>query len=489
MTGLAHLAGGADRFAIVDTETTGVYASDRIVEVAIITLGLDGEVHERWETLVQPERGMSAEFIHGISAAMVADAPSWAEISGDVALRLDGACLVAHNVAFDVRMLRSEYQRLGGELIAPRSVDTLRATGARLSVACEHYGISLDGAHRASADAWACARLLEAVADYCDEGAPTTVTTAPPYGQVLRREDTVRVQLPKPPFIWTLVSRLDFDGLEVNLLAYLELVERVTVDLRVTPEERGELLGLANDLGLNDAQVLLAHRRFLNDLIDVALDDDELTSDEYEQVLRVASCLGLDPDHVHQRTRAYRAGRTEARPLEPGTEVVFTGDDPMRPRDELKAHAALLGLRLAPSGLRKETGLLVAYDVDSRSGKAKKAALYNVPILSTEQFAALRPGDSVEMITASDDLAARKVVTCPICHATWTVSALAGTHSSRPCGDCQPSKRERSFGTGGGATAEPRLETLVCQECGSSWERQTARGRKPKLCPNCVVQG
>jgi hypothetical protein len=32
----------------------------------------------------------------------------------------------------------------------------------------------------------------------------------------------------------------------------------------------------------------------------------------------------------------------------------------------------------------------------------------------------------------------------------------------------------------------PAIETLVCQHCGRSWERQRMRGRKPHYCPDCT---
>jgi hypothetical protein len=32
---------------------------------------------------------------------------------------------------------------------------------------------------------------------------------------------------------------------------------------------------------------------------------------------------------------------------------------------------------------------------------------------------------------------------------------------------------------------EPKIETLVCTSCGSSFERERTRGRKPKICPAC----
>ena len=30
-------------------------------------------------------------------------------------------------------------------------------------------------------------------------------------------------------------------------------------------------------------------------------------------------------------------------------------------------------------------------------------------------------------------------------------------------------------------------ETLTCETCACSWQREQARGRKPRLCPNCLA--
>jgi hypothetical protein len=31
------------------------------------------------------------------------------------------------------------------------------------------------------------------------------------------------------------------------------------------------------------------------------------------------------------------------------------------------------------------------------------------------------------------------------------------------------------------------LEVLTCIQCSSTWNRQKTRGRKPKLCPSCIL--
>lgn len=63
----AQAAGGADRIGSwsVDTGTTGVYPTDRVVEIALVTLSLEGDVVDVWETLIQPQRDVGASFIHG----------------------------------------------------------------------------------------------------------------------------------------------------------------------------------------------------------------------------------------------------------------------------------------------------------------------------------------------------------------------------------------------------------------------------------------
>lgn len=117
---LKRAAGGADRIVVVDTETTGVYPTDRVVEIALITLSLDGEVMDVFDTLIQPECDVGATFIHGITASMVAGAPIFADVAGDVALRLDGACVAAHNLPFDSRMLAGSSSGSGPGPASPR---------------------------------------------------------------------------------------------------------------------------------------------------------------------------------------------------------------------------------------------------------------------------------------------------------------------------------------------------------------------------------
>ncbi|MDZ4232643.1 MAG: exonuclease domain-containing protein [Dietzia sp.] len=112
-TGIEHLVGRDGRIAVIDVETTGLYNTDRIVEVAILTLDCDGRVHDEFETLVQPLRDDGPTWIHGVDARMVREAPTFADVAQHVASRLDGAVIVGHNVRFDTRMIGNELSSAG----------------------------------------------------------------------------------------------------------------------------------------------------------------------------------------------------------------------------------------------------------------------------------------------------------------------------------------------------------------------------------------
>lgn len=499
---LYDCCGGADRFVVVDTETTGVYTSDRIVEIALVTISLTGEILDVYETMVQPERDVSASHIHGITTSMVVAAPTFEEIAGDVAVRLHGACLVAHNLPFDARMLRNEFERLDAELVVPSGVDTLAATGARLGVACEEFNIDLLDAHSALADATATARLFLCIAGRCRSGAPTVA----PHklgrsGRICRRGDVQRVFLPDPPLIVYLASRLRHIGADVAMLEYLEVVGRAVSDLHLDVEERRILAEFAHESGLTDAQVAQAHRRYVNDLVDAAVADHKVSDDEYDTLVRVASALGVEQSAVERRIQPFRSSNSSVT-LTEGMTVVFTGDHPSYSREELVDFATRLGLRVQ-TGVNKATQLVAAADPASNSGKASKARAYGIPIVAAGDLATAHLGDTV--VGRSAGQSGLKVVTCPDCLSTSTVPATSSQSTKRRCSECatvlagRSPRLESSQATPRTAAAPaaahtnsprpwapPTVQWLVCKVCGGSWYREALRGRKPVLCPTCV---
>ena len=100
-------------FATIDFETTGLSAkSDRVIEVGIVRTSADGRTLREYSSLVNPSRDVGRTDIHGITAGMLRDAPTFAQIVGDVASMLNGAVMVAHNASFDARFLDAELERM-----------------------------------------------------------------------------------------------------------------------------------------------------------------------------------------------------------------------------------------------------------------------------------------------------------------------------------------------------------------------------------------
>lgn len=143
-------------------ETTGGNAAyDRITEIGIVRVA-GGELLEEWSSLVNPERPIPPyiEAFTGISDAMVADAPRFAEIAGAVRGKLEGAAFVAHNARFDYSFLRSEFSKAGLSFSAPvlctvKLSRRLFPEFARhnLDAVMERNGLTCSARHRALGDA------------------------------------------------------------------------------------------------------------------------------------------------------------------------------------------------------------------------------------------------------------------------------------------------------------------------------------------------
>jgi DNA polymerase-3 subunit epsilon len=95
-----HVIGNCG-FAVVDLETTGLYLStDRVVEVGIVHLDANAEVTGQFCTLINPGRDVGPTNLHGIAAADVYDAPTFADAAATLWQLLAGRVLVAHKRRF-----------------------------------------------------------------------------------------------------------------------------------------------------------------------------------------------------------------------------------------------------------------------------------------------------------------------------------------------------------------------------------------------------
>jgi len=102
----------------LDLETTGLnVSSDRIVEISFLKISPNGK--EQWMTSrVNPEMPIPPKVtaIHGISDADVADAPTFREISKNLAAFLEGCDLAGYNaIKFDIPVLAEEFLRTNND--------------------------------------------------------------------------------------------------------------------------------------------------------------------------------------------------------------------------------------------------------------------------------------------------------------------------------------------------------------------------------------
>jgi DNA polymerase-3 subunit epsilon len=387
------------RFVVVDVETTGVYNSDRIVEVAAVTMSPDGTILDEWETLVNPERDVGPTHLHGIVASMVSAAPRFEEIAGALAGRIDGGVLVAHNLPFDSRMIGNEYSRIGAQLDPGSGVCTLRLFGERLDLACARHGIQLDHHHRALADARATARLIAAQAADL-ECRPAEVTGVRPAVacRTLRRE-LAGGDVPPMPFLARLALRTSHWGAQREALQYLDLLDWAIGDGELSASECEQLNSLALELGMSSESVIAAHEHYLRELISAAARDQVVTRAEQERLTRVARALGLSTELVDQAARVWAESSRRIR-ISDGMGVCFTGqatyaDGTEMSREVLCGIAKSLGLRVEDSVTKRRCDFVVASDPCSLSTKAQKARQYGIPVVALADFLCVECGAEV----------------------------------------------------------------------------------------------
>ena len=173
-----------------DLETTGTdVETDRIVTAAVVRLEADGSVSAELTWLLDPGVAIpeQASAIHGISTERAREhglpaAAAIDEITRAVADGLrSGTPLVVMNARYDLSLLDRECRRYGVDsvserlgdapspvidpLVIDKHVDKYRKGKRALHALCAHYGVRLDDAHDARADAVAAARVVRRMAE------------------------------------------------------------------------------------------------------------------------------------------------------------------------------------------------------------------------------------------------------------------------------------------------------------------------------------
>ncbi|MFC9225578.1 exonuclease domain-containing protein, partial [Streptomyces hygroscopicus] len=158
-------------WALVDVETSGLIARrDRVLSVAVVTLGPDGEPTGEFSTLLNPGCDPGPVEVHGLTAERLRGAPGFDQVAGRIGAMLQGRVLVAHNAQFDYDFLAHEFARVRMWLPVTQRVCTL-ALNRRVDPPTEdltldslaaHYGVPRRQAHDALDDTRVLAGVLRA---------------------------------------------------------------------------------------------------------------------------------------------------------------------------------------------------------------------------------------------------------------------------------------------------------------------------------------
>ncbi|MFJ8662076.1 3'-5' exonuclease [Streptomyces sp. NPDC093795] len=173
-----------------DLETTGTDPLEARIVTASIVGYYGGRVSRQRDWLADPGIRIpeQASAIHGISSERAAaEGRPVREVAHEIAETLtgywnQGVPIVAYNASFDLTLLSAELrrhglpslsERLGGTGIGPvidpytidRAVDRYRRGKRTLEAVCGEYGVVLEAAHQAAADALAAVRVAVAIAE------------------------------------------------------------------------------------------------------------------------------------------------------------------------------------------------------------------------------------------------------------------------------------------------------------------------------------
>lgn len=402
-------------FAVVDLETTGIHPGryERVIEVGVVHVAPDGRIEGRWDTLLNPQRDLGPQHIHGITAAEIRHAPTFQQIAGKLADLLAGRVVVAHNLRFDAGFLTAEYGRIGvdvplahgGGICTMTLARTyLPGSGRSLADCCSAFGIANPHQHRALTDALAAAGLLGGYLNLDPRGAhwaevlayaaATSWPVLPSAGAPWFPRESVPDS--ESHFLTRLVEQLPDAGVPAGHADYLAMVDRALLDRHISATEADALVAVASELGIDQSTANRLHEGYLRALAQTAWADGVITSEERDDLRFVGVLLGVEVNKVdaiiaHEQIASQQGAVTAGSTpefgkfeLQNGDLVVLTGEM-SRPRHEWEEAAIDCGLVVHPA-VTKKVKVVVAADPDSLSGKARKARQYGIPVVTEDAF-------------------------------------------------------------------------------------------------------
>jgi DNA polymerase-3 subunit epsilon len=279
-------------FAVVGIATTGFSpaAGDRIVEIAIARVDEHGLVTDEYATLLDPGRDVGPLFAHGISTVDVRDAPTFADVAGEILDRLDGAVVVMHDAASGERFLEAEFARADVELpLAPALCTQWLA---------RHAGRTRFDTTIALGAVRTIAALLPQMLPFLGEPPRYLCGLRPMPELDVAREPLTRpvdVRESTDGWIASLLARGRLpvaDPGQVDAQRYLDTLVEALRDGRLLGGESRTLTRLGGSAGLGAPQVESMHVWLLEHLRAAALTDAILTTGQIRQLRTAAAALG-----------------------------------------------------------------------------------------------------------------------------------------------------------------------------------------------------
>lgn len=390
-------------FAVLDFETTGFSPNkNRVIEIGVVRTDSNGQIVGEFQTLIQPHQDVGRTDIHGISATDLIDAPTFGEITHNLANILNGAILVAHNARFDFAFLEHELDRSQTAFVEVDGLCTLELVyqvlpsgGRKLHQCCEHFGIPIGQLHTAMDDARMTSKLLSKLLETTELHAlPTPFEMRPPDGPskrpVIRSSSSLLLPNKTKPLV-KLVSKMPAKPAKGHISTssisqYLNLLDEALADEQLNHDEVKALEELALLLQLDTNQIALLHSAHIHNLCRTAMLDQIVTEEERRHISAVANLLQVSDwqqilDASPKATESANAG--EGSSLS-GLHVCFTGTMKLS-REECHDMAIQHGL-FVHENVTKKLDILVVADRHSQSTKAKKAREYFVRIIDEAAF-------------------------------------------------------------------------------------------------------
>jgi len=153
-------------FVVFDVETTSRDPKQgSLVEIGAVKVA-NGQIEDRWSTLVNPGMPIVGRQLHGITDDEVKDAPSPADAADNFMAWAGDALLVGHNIGFDIGFIEAALGD-GRRIEQGRYLDTLVIareaypdTDLKLGDLARFFELEVEPNHRALPDAEATAQLL-----------------------------------------------------------------------------------------------------------------------------------------------------------------------------------------------------------------------------------------------------------------------------------------------------------------------------------------